>query len=165
MHTKLLFFNETHINMLAQAFVAYKPFEIFETYFAERQTGTRKVWIAFYQKEVAGYVTLNHDSLYVPFRQAAIPEIQDLNVLPEMRKKGIGNALLEAAECNAFKKSIHVGLGVGLHADYGDAQKLYIKRGYIPDKRGITYRYQSCEFGESFVLDDDLILWFTKTLL
>jgi hypothetical protein len=33
-----------------------------------------------------------------------------------------------------------VGLGVELCADYGPAQMLYIKKGYIPDGNGVTYK-------------------------
>jgi hypothetical protein len=30
-----------------------------------------------------------------------------------------------------------VGIGVGLYLDYGVAQTMYVKRGYIPDGKGI----------------------------
>ena len=36
-----------------------------------------------------------------------------------------------------------VGIGVGLYPDYGSAQRLYIKRGYLPDGHGATYNYES----------------------
>lgn len=88
----------------------------------------------------------------------------DFNVLPVMRNKGIGSALLEIAEKEAAKKSAIVGLGVGLYADYGAAQKLYVKRGYVPDGLGVTYKYKDIKPGAKVDLDDDLVLWFIKEL-
>ena len=61
-----------------------------------------------------------------------------------------------------------VGIGVGLYAGedggYGAAQRLYIKRGYIPDGQGVTYNYEPTMPGNSYPLDDDLVLWFLKRL-
>ena len=56
------------------------------------------------------------------------------------------------------------GIGVGLHPGYNQAQRLYVKRGYIPDGRGVTYRDRYVEEGTQVVLDDDLVLHFTKSL-
>ena len=36
-----------------------------------------------------------------------------------------------------------VSLAVGLHTGYGQAQRLYIKRGYIPDGTGVWYQGQT----------------------
>jgi hypothetical protein len=57
------------------------------------------------------------------------------------------------------------GIGVGLFASYGSAQRLYVRRGYIPDGRGIARRGETIEPGASVVVDDDLVLYFTKTAL
>ena len=78
-------------------------------------------------------------------------------------EKGIGAALLRVAEQEAFIRSDVVGLGVGLYRDYGPAQQLYVSRGYLPDGCGVTYQYKYIEPGATVTLDDDLILWFTKT--
>lgn len=88
----------------------------------------------------------------------------DLNVLPPHRNKGIGTLLIETAEQQVFKESETVGIGVGLYKDYGAAQKRYIALGYEPDGMGVTYNYQFIEPGETICLDDDLVLWFTKSL-
>lgn len=72
--------------------------------------------------------------------------------------------MLDLAEAEAQKKSKIIGIGVGLYADYGDAQQLYIKRGYMPDGLGITYNYQPIDPGSMIRLDDALVLWFTKEL-
>ncbi|KJV55109.1 acetyltransferase family protein [Orientia chuto str. Dubai] len=102
------------------------------------------------------------------FNEQNIPEIMDLNVLPSFRKMGIGSLLLDTAEKEAATKSQIIGIGVGLYAGedggYGPAQRLYIKRGYIPDGKGVTYNYQPIIPGNSYPLDDDLVLWFTKRL-
>lgn len=44
---------------------------------------------------------------------------------------------MDAIEQIAFEKYGIVGVSVGLYYDYGNAQLLYVKRGYIPDGRGI----------------------------
>ena len=69
------------------------------------------------------------------------------------------------AELEAVKKQNKVGIGVGLYDGYGSAQRLYIKRGYIPDGLGVTYNYNHVTPGANVCLDDDLVLWFTKEFL
>lgn len=146
-----------------------KPISIFEKYLSDQRGGNRNVWVASIDNQVAGYVTLNWHSSYKPFAKRNIPEIMDLNTLPEHRAKGIGSALLDIAEKQAATRCDEVGLGVGLYYEplgggYGSAQKLYVKRGYIPNGLGITYNYKPLEYGQQVTLDDDLILWFTKRL-
>ncbi len=145
-----------------------KPTSIFETYFQEQLSSSRLVWVAYKNKQLAGYVTLKWASQYKPFANAKIPEIMDLNVLPPFRKARIGSLLLNHAENAAITKSDIVGLGVGLYGGpdggYGAAQRLYVDRGYIPDGRGATYDYQDAIPGNNYSLDDDLLLWFTKKL-
>ena len=145
-----------------------KPASIFEAYLKEQEAGERLVWVAHFKGEFAGYVTLKWQSQYSSFKAQSIPEIMDLNVLPSFRKMGIGSLLLDCAEKEAATKSQIIGIGVGLYAGadggYGAAQRLYVKRGYIPDGKGITYNYQPAIPGNSYPLDDDLILWFTKKL-
>ena len=134
----------------------------------EQEEGERLVWVAHVKGEFAGYVTLKWQSQYPSFKAQNIPEIMDLNVLPVYRKIGIGSLLLYAAEKEASTKSECVGIGVGLYAGedggYGAAQRLYVKRGYIPDGKGVTYHYEPTIPGNSYPLDDDLVLWFTKKL-
>lgn len=137
-----------------------KPASIFNQYLQEQDNGERLVWLAYINDAIAGYCTLNFKSKYPAFSGNNIPEIMDLNVLPAFRKLGIGSALLDEAESNV-KNSI-VGIGVGLYDGYGSAQKLYIKRGYVPDGMGITYNYQRIKPGNSYPVDDDLVLWLVK---
>lgn len=128
----------------------------------------RVIWLAYFQDQIVGYVTLKWKSQYEPFAHQKIPEIMDLNVLPSFRKQGIGGILLKVAEEKAAIHHDVVGLGVGLYAGfdggYGQAQRLYVKRGYYPDGLGVTYGYKPTVPGDVYPLDDDLILWFTKKL-
>ena len=145
-----------------------KPASIFEQYLNEQQMQKRVVWVAYVDKTVAGYITLNWNSQYTSFANAGIPEIMDLNVLPSFRKAGIASRLVKIAEKEVAKKGNIIGLGVGLYGGpdggYGAAQKLYVKLGYIPDGKGVTYMYKHSNPGSKVLLDDNLILWLTKTL-
>ena len=55
-------------------------------------------------------------------------------------------------------------LGVGLYADYGPAQRLYVKLGYQPDANGTTYANRPMPPGRTVLLDDSLVLWLIKLL-
>lgn len=46
--------------------------------------------------------------------------------------------------------------------DNGQFLGLYVKRGYIPDGKGVAYNYIPVMPGEKYPVDDDLVLWFTK---
>ncbi|HHS3124366.1 GNAT family N-acetyltransferase [Legionella pneumophila serogroup 1] len=145
-----------------------KPASLFEAYYQEQQHAERLVWLAYFQDQIAGYITLKWISQYEPFAQQKIPEIMDLNVLPSFRKLGIGSSLLITAEEKAASQCDVVGIGVGLYGGpdggYGQAQRLYVNRGYLPDGLGVTYGYKPTVPGQTYPLDDDLILWFTKNL-
>ena len=141
-----------------------KPASLFEDYLKEQERGERSIWLSFLDDKSAGYITLKFKSKYPYFLEKNIPEINDFNILPEYRNKGIGLQLLKTAEDMARLKSNIVGIGVGLYSDYGAAQRMYIKQGYIPDGSGVTYDYKPVEPGRDVKLDDDLILWFLKEL-
>jgi GNAT superfamily N-acetyltransferase len=159
------------INIITEAFSSVgwnKPVLLFENYLNEAEAGERLIWVAFVHDRFAGYITLKWQSQYSSFREQNVPEIMDLNVLPRARKIGVGSMLLDIAEKEAATRSDTIGIGVGLYAGedggYGNAQKLYVKRDYIPDGKGVTYNYQPTIPGNSYPLDDDLVLWFTKKL-
>lgn len=152
---------------VASAFAAIgwsKPRELYERYLAEKEMGHRHVWVAHSGDRLAGYVTLNWRPTYPPFQAERTPEIQDLNVLPAFRRRGIGSALLDTAETKAGERTTIVGVAVGLGSEYGPAQRLYVDRGYVPDGRGVAYNYRTARYGEQVVVDDGLVLCFTKTL-
>lgn len=148
----------------ALAEIGWYPASLYQRYLKEQENNDRCIWVAFKDNTFLGYITLKWQSDYPSFKTQNIPEINDFNVLPEFRRQGIGTHLLGLAEAEAQKRSPYVGLGVGLYADYGAAQKLYVKRGYVPDGLGVTYKYQSVVPGKEYPIDDDLILWFVKKL-
>jgi GNAT superfamily N-acetyltransferase len=141
-----------------------KPASQYEGYLMEQSLGLRDVYVAFVNGEFAGYLTICWQSSYEPFRDEAIPEIVDFNVLPKFRRQGIGTQLMDAAEDAIAKVNPIAGIGVGMDADYGAAQRLYVLRGYIPDGRGLHYRDHYVVYGEQITVDDDLAIYLTKEL-
>lgn len=85
-------------------------------------------------------------------------------MLEKYRKRGIGSKLMDVAEQIASEYSDTVCLGVGLHAGYGSAQRMYVKRGYIPDGTGVWYQDAVCGQNADCRNDDDLVLYFSKKL-
>ena len=68
------------------------------------------------------------------------------------------------AEKKAFELCNRVSLGVGLHYGYGSAQRIYVKRGYIPDGTGVWYNNIQLEKNADCKNDDELLLFFSKEL-
>ena len=141
-----------------------KPEGQYRRYLCEQVAGTRTCFVATLDGQFVGYVTVNWRPTYAGFADLNIPEIQDLNVLAIFRRKGVASRLLDRAEAEAGRHSAVVGIGVGLHPGYNAAQQLYVRRGYIPDGRGITYRDHFVDEGAQVRLDDDLVMHFTKQL-
>lgn len=143
-----------------------KPREQWIKYMEQTQTGVRMAVVAELDHEVVGYATLKFNSEYPNFRQADIPEINDIGVAPSQRKSGIGRELVEFLERTAKEKGYkEIGIGFGLYGDYGQAQRLYVKMGYVPDGQGVMYNYAPVVPGKSYPIDDDLVLFFTKSFL
>ncbi len=141
-----------------------KPAAQYRGYLAEQAQGRRVVLVAFLDGRFAGYVNVVWQSSYPPFARQAIPEIVDLNVLPWERRQGIGSALMEAAEILVAQRSPAAGVGVGLDPDYGAAQRMYVRRGYVPDGRGLMYAGHQVRYGEPVTVDHSLVLYLTKQL-
>lgn len=133
-------------------------------YYKEQQAGKRKVLIAVYQREVAGICTLVLQPEEGPFGNKGIPEIVDLTVFFDRHNLGIGSKLLDIAENEASKLSDTVYLAVGLHSGYGAAQRIYVKRGYIPDGSGVWYKDKQLEQYAPCCNDDELLLFLSKQL-
>ena len=158
---------ESDCPIIANAFAAQgwnKPVCQYLRYWQEQTAGKRDVLLAEYGGQFAGYVTIVWESDYPPFQQAGIPEIVDFNVLIQYRRQKIGTALVEAAETRLALRAPVVGLGVCMHHDYGAAQVLYIKHGYVPDGRGVYYQGHYPGYGEQVQIGDDLTLYLTKRL-
>ena len=137
--------------------------EILARYFLEQESGEREVLVAEIDGAVAGYITILPSAKHGPFAEV-YPELSDFNVFEHFRNQGIGNQLLEKAEKRVKFVSSKVTLGVGLHLGYGPAQRLYIRRSYIPDGTGVWYRNKPLEMGASCQNDDDLVLYLSKDL-
>lgn len=153
--------------VIAAAFAsigAVKPEAKYQMYLEQEAAGSRTCLVASVDGKFAGYVTINWRPTYPGFAELEIPEIQDLNVLPTFRRRGIASRLLDLVEAQVARRYSAVGIGVGLHAGYNAAQRLYVSRGYIPDGRGVTYRDQYVGQYVQVMLDDDLILHLTKQL-
>jgi GNAT superfamily N-acetyltransferase len=141
-----------------------KPSTQYERYLSEQQRGVRAVFVAFVEDAFAGYVTVNWNPTYPPFRDDGIPEIQDFNVLPRFRKQGIGTRLMDEAEREVSQRSTVAGIGVGMSPDYGAAQRLYVLRGYVPDARGLMRSGSPVKHGDEIVVNEALVLYLTKSL-
>lgn len=119
---------------------------------------------AEYQGNVAGYINIYPDSKWGAFANRGLPEIVDFGVLEKYRRHGIGSRLMDAAEQIASNYADTVYLGVGLHSGYGSAQRMYVRRGYLPDGSGVWFQERVCEPYASCCNDDDLNLYFSKKL-
>ena len=69
---------------------------------------------------------------------------------------------MDGIESVAKSMGKQVALGVGLHSDYGAAQRMYVKRGYIPDGSGVWHGNKNLAPYENCVNDDDLNMFFIK---
>lgn len=139
--------------------------EKWDRYYAEHQKRTRTVYLLKREGQIIGYGSLLRLSEYPKFWNAGIPEANDVWISEEWRNKGLGKMLILHLENIARKEGYkQIGLGVGLYRDYGPAQNLYVKQGYVPDGEGITYKTAPAIPGEQYPIDDDPILWLIKPL-
>ncbi len=141
------------------------PMSKWQKYLHMQNSSERTVNIVEKDNQVIGIATLKFISDYPAFRNYKIPEINDSLIAREYRKLGYGTALIASLEMiakNAGHKTI--ALGVGLYQDYGNAQRLYLNLGYIPDGKGVSYKDHLVIPGNKYPVDDELILWLTKKL-
>ena len=155
---------ESDIKDLSRGFISQgwpSREEILARYFLEQECGEREVLVAEVEGALAGYITILPCAKQGPFAEIH-PELSDFNVFEPFQNQGIGNFLMEEAENQVKLFSDKVTLGVGLHSGYGPAQRLYIKRGYIPDGSGVWYRNQPLEMNDTIQNNDDLVLYLSK---
>jgi GNAT superfamily N-acetyltransferase len=136
-----------------------------EAYF-KRCLAERKVFIAGNEEGAPiGYAQLNFNPVYAGFRRLHTPEIQDLNVIPDARRQGVGRALiLHCEEAARASGATEAGISVGLDPGYGAAQRLYVQMGYIPDGAGAACDDVSVRKGDIRAIDDTLTLKMRKQL-
>jgi len=131
----------------------------------EEALGRAHIFMAHDADTLCAFCLLNWDPRYAFYKKLGIPEIQDINVLPKYRRNGIATQLITHCENLAREKGKdHMGISYGLTQDYGPAQILYTKLGYIPDGNGVTYDRESVTAGKPYKLDDDLALMLVKKL-
>ena len=136
--------------------------EKFERRLLHQQEGRCIPLTAEFRGEPAGYVSVYPDCKWGAFGGQGLCEIIDFNVLEKFRRRGIGTKLMDVAEEIAFSYADRVYLGVGLHSGYGPAQRLYIKRGYVPDGGGVWYGDKVCPPYAQCKNDDELNLYLIK---
>lgn len=131
----------------------------------EQSDGKRVVFLAFCSGNLAGYVHYNRFPQYQPFRSLEFPEIQDLYVDPSVRRQGIARALITACEDLARQDGkSEIGIGVGIGKEFGPAQNLYGRCGYIPDGAGAVFERESVTSGDLKPVDERLCLMMVKVL-
>ena len=137
----------------------------YEMRLQHQKEGKAVALVAEYNGAVAGYINVYPDSQWGAFGGRGYPEIVDFGVLEKYRRHGIGTRLMEVAEQVASRYADTVYLGVGLHSGYGSAQRMYVKRGYIPDGTGVWYKDKVCPpYDPSCENDDSLMLFMSKKL-
>src|SRR5262245_8193921 len=113
------------VNAVFEAFESWnKTRQQYGTYLNENLQGGRTTLLALFQGRMVGYGNLLITSYYAPFRDAGIPEINDLNVVRELQGKGIGTRII--CELEKLARNLGypaIGIGVGLTPVYSKAQR------------------------------------------
>jgi len=135
-----------------------------ERNFEGHAEGNSSSVIGYQDGEPVGIITIRWECRYPPFKEQNIPLIQNIEIRWDKRGQGIGNELMEHTERYIATRSSRAGICVGIFDAYGPAQRLYVKRGYIPDGRGVCHPQEPLKEGETITVDHDLLLWLTKDL-
>jgi len=157
------------INKLFEAFAAQdgmyrRPITVFEGFFQEQSVGKRIAVIAEKDGEPVGYASLLPTPWEGPLMGHDIPEIVDFNVLRKFQRQGIGWKILDVLEELAARTNSRVTLSVGVYESFGTAQRMYAKRGYIPDGTGLWYYGKQVLLGNKIVCNDALVTFMIKQL-
>jgi GNAT superfamily N-acetyltransferase len=133
-------------------------------HFSDHAEGQADTFLAWVDGNLAGYLTIRWQSKNPLFRRHNIPLIHHMAVFPQFQRQGIASRLMDRAEQLIATRARKAGITVGLFDAYGPAQRLYAKRGYVPDGRGACQGQRALKQGETVTIDHDLILWLTKDL-
>jgi GNAT superfamily N-acetyltransferase len=135
-------------------------------YLAEHADPEGASLVAMGGSDVIGYVGILWESNYAGFRRRGIPLVHQITVAGPFRRRGVATLLMDAAEQLVRDRGITtLGITVGLFDEYGPAQRLYGRRGYIPDGRGACRGQRPLSKGMHVTMDDDLIIWLTKEFI
>lgn len=131
--------SKSMIPLLNEAF--RKPLSTCKTDFfgmklEDQENGEGMCLISTVENEITGLISFRFRSDYPYFRTNHIPEMISWCVLPQFRKNGIGNALIEETENILFLDHKWVGICLSLNQDT-EAAGLLEKRGYMPDSNGV----------------------------
>ena len=113
---------------------------------------------------IAGYVFVLYHDRWGAMAEAREPGLADLNVFPWNRRCGVGNTLLEKAEEIAAQHGDTLHLDVHVTAHAGQAHRLYFRRGYLPDGRGVYHNYKQYDVSMGTVEPENLTLLLIKNL-
>ena len=139
--------------------------ELLNNYLKECKEQLRDVYFIYSNNECAGYATLYKKSDHRTFLKNNIPEIKDINIISKHQRKGLATKLMNHIEKQAKNSGYDIiGIGVGMHKDYGNAQRLYVKLGYLPTGEGLFSENKEIDYNDTFVMNDDLVLYLTKKL-
>jgi len=133
-------------------------------HFSGHAEGQADTFLAWVDGNLAGYLTIRWQSKNLRFRQQNIPLIHHLGVFDQFQRQGIASRLMDIGEHLIATRATQAGITVGLFDAYGPAQRLYAKRGYLPDGRGACQGQRPLKQGELVTVDHDLLLWLTKDL-
>ena len=136
----------------------------YEMRLRDQSEGRAIALVAEVEGRPVGYINVYPDAKTGALGGRSLPEIVDFGVLAPYRRQGIGSRLMDVAEKIAGEHADTVYLGVGLHNGYGSAQRMYVKRGYIPDGTGVWYQDRICEPYAPCANDDELVLYLSKKL-
>jgi GNAT superfamily N-acetyltransferase len=131
-------------------------------HFADHENGASTTILGYEAGRLVGIVTIRWQCRYPLFRERQIPLIQNIEVRYEDRGRGLGGRMLARAEQEIARRSPLAGLVVGISEDYGPAQRLYARRGFLPDGRGLCRQYTPLKVGDVVTVDHDLLLWLVK---
>ena len=121
--------------------------------------------VAVREHEVVGIAAVLWESSYAGFRDHGIPLVHQLLVAEPFRRQRVATLLMDETERMAHDRGVAtLGITVGLFDEYGPAQRLYGRRGYVPDGRGACLGQRPLGKGTQVRLDDDVIIWLTKDL-
>ena len=122
--------------------------------------------VATHGRDVVGYAAVLWESNFAGFRDRSIPLVHQVAVAGPFRRHGVATLLMDAAEQLARDRGIAtLGITVGLFDEYGPAQRLYGRRGYVPDGRGACRGQRPLSKGMQVTVDDNLTMWLTKDLV